>query len=278
PSIARTAVSRLPNAVITMMGADPASSRNLPRADSPSIPGSRTSRMMASRGPRPARSSPSSADDATSISCPRSPRNSRSAQQMLASSSTTRTRLIGSARLAFLATAGQGQPEPGECSFSCPGDASMMRQGHMPGQSKTKSNALRLAAHERLEQSFTELRRRSWAGVGNLDDSSVTVVSQLERDGAARTGGFDGIEGKIEHRGAEAGLVGHRRRGWRASADPKGDPGMLTGRLKQRGDVVKQTNQVAGGMRPLFESTERQEAQNLLFHQRKLAQSHRHAG
>ena len=154
----------------------------------------------------------------------------------------------------------------------------MMRQGHMPGQSKTKSNALRLAAHERLEQSFTELRRRSWAGVGDLDDPSVTVVSQLERDGAARTGGFDGIEGKIEHRGAEAGLVGHRRRGWRASADPKGDPRMLTGRLKQGGDVVKQTNQVAGGMRPLFESTERQEAPNLLFHQRKLAQGHRHAG
>lgn len=154
----------------------------------------------------------------------------------------------------------------------------MMRQGNMPGQSKTKSNALRLAGHERLEQCFAELRRRSRAGVGDLDNPSVTVVPQLERDGAARAGGFDGVEGKIEHRGAEAGLVGHRRRGWRASADPKGDPGMLTGRLKQGGNVVEQSNQIAGGMRPLFESTERQEAPNLLFHQRKLAQGHRHAG
>ncbi len=151
----------------------------------------------------------------------------------------------------------------------------MMRQGHVPGQSKTKSNALRLAAHERLEQSFTELRRRSWAGVGDLDDPSVTVVSQLERDGAARTGGFDGIEGKVEHRGAEAGLVGHHDHSWRtcadAVADLEGDTGMLTGRLKQRADVVKQSNQITRGMRPLFESTERQQASNLLFHQSELA-------
>ena len=64
----------------------------------------------------------------------------------------------------------------------------------------------------------------------------------------------------------------------RASLTSEGNTGVLTGRLKQRGDVMKQSNQVAGRMRPVFESTEGQEASNLLFHQGELAQGHGHAG
>ena len=116
-------MSRLPNAVMTTTGAGPMRLRNSAMADSPSMPGKRTSSTTASGGPSSASLKPSSAEAATSTWCPSSVRNSRNAQQMLASSSTIRMRLMRlPLRLLRLAgaTGGSGSRGPPGSRRACP--------------------------------------------------------------------------------------------------------------------------------------------------------------
>ncbi len=148
----------------------------------------------------------------------------------------------------------------------------MMHHGHMPGQSEAEANAFRLAAYERLEQSFAKLLRRPGAGIRHLDRVGGPLGCEFQGDRTARPGGLNGIKGQVEHRGAEAGLVGHGHRDRRVRANPKCDASVLAGRLNQGSDVVQQSDQVTFAVRSVLKTAQCQEAANMLFHQGKLAQ------
>ena len=113
-------------------------------------------------------SKPSSADAAMSTSCPRSVRNSRNAQQMLASSSTIRMRLIAALSAVPLAL-GSVKRKRVRVALSRPGEPPAVLGGHLLAECKAEPHAFGLARDERLEQGFGHFRRRAGPGVADLD-------------------------------------------------------------------------------------------------------------